>query len=80
MPAAVNKEGVDWLLIKAKLRSDIAAAQEQLLAELTLEQYHAIRGAILAAKELIEWVEPTTPPKIEEETYGISDPSKDNYS
>ncbi len=80
MSAQVNKEGVDWLLVKAELNTRIADFQNQMLQSLPPEEYHRCRGAILLAKELIEWVEPTTPPKTSEEDYGISTPEAGNYA
>lgn len=80
MTTKVNKEGVDWLLIRGELKTRIAKYQEDMLAVLPAEEYHRCRGAILLAKELIEWVEPTTPPKTQEEDYDISDPGRENYT
>jgi hypothetical protein len=66
-----NKEGADWLVIKAELKNRIASLQEEMLNELSVEQYNSCRGAILMARQIIEWVEPTTPPQITEDTYGF---------
>lgn len=80
MTMQVNKEGADWLLIKAELNSRIADFQQQMLASLPPEEYHRCRGAILLAREMIEWVEPTIPPKTKEDDYGMSDPNSENYT
>lgn len=66
-----NKEGADWLVIKAELKNRIASLQEEMLNELSPEQYNSCRGAILMARQIIEWVEPTTPPKTTEDDYGF---------
>jgi hypothetical protein len=76
----VNKEGADWLLIRSHLNTLIEQLQQEMLSLQPPEQYHAHRGAILFARGLIEWVEPSTPPKTSEDTYGISDPEKENYA
>ena len=75
----VNKEGADWKVLKAKLNTMIDGLQEDMLNLLPPEEYHRCRGGILLAREVIEWVEPTTPPITEEDNYGISDPNKDNF-
>lgn len=71
---SVNKDGFDWKLIKSELNTRIADLQSQMLSPLPLEDYHRCRGAILLAKDIIEAVEPTTPPKTVEDNYDISDP------
>lgn len=76
-----NKQGADWALTKGWLNTQIAKMQDEMLSPLTPEEYHRARGGILLARELIEWVEPTTPPKVEgEDDYGISDPDKEKYT
>jgi hypothetical protein len=76
----VNKEGADWKLVKAELNTRIAQLQDQMLSSLSVEEYHRCRGSILLAKDLIEWVEPTTPGKTSEDDYGISDANRENYT
>ena len=70
----VNKAGADWGNTKAWLAARIDGLHRQMEDQLSAEEYHQCRGAILLARELIEQVEPTTPPQIEEENYGISNP------
>lgn len=77
MTAQVNKAGTDWLLVKAEMKTRIHSTQEDMLRLLPPEEYHRLRGAVMVMRELIEWVEPTTPPQTEEDDYGISDPSKE---
>lgn len=79
MSTQVNKLGADWLLIKKWLRDRIEASHHNIENGLTLEEYHAQRGRILMAKELIEMVEPTAPPQTSEDDYGISTGEKDIY-
>lgn len=73
----VNKAGTDWLILKAEINSRIGRMQEDMLSLLPPEEYHRCRGAILMARELIEWVEPNTPPTTKEEDYDISDPGRE---
>jgi hypothetical protein len=70
----VNKAGQDWLLIKAKLHSVISEAHALMEFGLPVEEYHRAVGRVATARELIEWVEPTTPPVTSEDDYGISTP------
>lgn len=79
MTMQVNKEGADWHLLRAEINTRVADLQEDMLRVLSPEEYHRCRGAVLFARGLIEWVEPTTPPKTQEEDYGMSDPSRENY-
>jgi hypothetical protein len=79
MITRVNKEGADWIVAKRWLREQIEKRQEEMLAILSPEEYHARRGAILMAREMMEWVEPTTPPKTTEDDYGSSDPNSEFY-
>ena len=69
----VNKAGQDWLLMKHKLKAVIATAHANMEAGLSSDEYHAARGQIAVARDLIEMVEPTTPPVTTEDDYGISD-------
>lgn len=73
----VNKKGTDWLLLKGELNTRISNMQEDMLGLLPPEEYHRCRGAILFAREIMEWVEPTTPPVTTEDNYGISDPEQE---
>jgi hypothetical protein len=71
----INKQSVEWQLIKAKLNTIIIAARDAMESTaLPMEEYNFLRGQIAVARELIEWVEPTTPPITTEDDYGISDP------
>lgn len=79
MTMQVNKDGADWLLLKAELNTRIARLQEDMLNPLPYEEYNRCRGGILFAKEIIEWVEPTAPPQTTEENYDISDPDREKY-
>lgn len=72
----VNKAGQDWVLIKAKLRSVIERAHAMMESGLSVEEYNSARGQIAVARELIEFVEPTTPPVTHEDDYGISEPQE----
>lgn len=79
MSSTPNKLGADWAIMKARLKTTIADNHAAMEHGLSVEEYNKCRGAVLLARELIEWVEPTTPPKTEEDSYGISDPSESNY-
>lgn len=70
----VNKEGTDWLLIKKWLEERIDEFHIVMEFQQPIEMYNQIRGSILLARDLLEWVEPTTPPQTEEDDYGISNP------
>lgn len=74
MTSRPNKAGADWALMRGWLKTQIATKQDEMLTPLTPEEYNAARGAILLAKEAIEWVEPSAPPQTEEDDYGISNP------
>jgi hypothetical protein len=71
---SINKAGADWLILKARINTMIAQSRDAMEAGQSVEEYNFLRGHIAMAKELIEWVEPTTPPITTEDTYGISDP------
>lgn len=70
----INKSSPEWLIIKAELNTIVAKAREAMEGELAFHEYNFFRGQIAVAKELMEGVEPTTPPVTTEEDYGISDP------
>jgi len=72
----VNKQGQDWLLVKAKLGEIIVAMHDAMERGLSIEEYNLCRGQVATARELIEWVEPSTPPLTEEDSYGISNPEE----
>lgn len=78
--SAVNKSGADWLILRSRLFTSIADMHRKMESPLTLEEYHAARGSIALARELIEWVEPSGPPQTTEDDYGISDPNQGNYT
>lgn len=69
----VNKEGQDWVLIRARLKENISTAREDMLSLLPEAEYHRLRGMIIAYRALIDWVEPNTPDVSIEDDYGISD-------
>ena len=71
---SVNKEGADWKLVKAWLRTSINKAHDAMEAGQSIEEYHFLRGQILLARALIDEVEPATPPITTEDNYGISSP------
>lgn len=72
----VNKQGQDWVLIRKKLGEAIRDAHAVMEGGVSMEEYHRCRGQIAMARELIEWVDPTTPPITHEDDYGISDPEQ----
>jgi hypothetical protein len=72
----VNKVGQDWRLIRFRLVEMIDAAHSLMELGLTVEEYQQAVGRVAMARELIEWVEPTTPAPTLEDDYGISDPSE----
>lgn len=74
MTIGVNKSGTDWGNTKKWLLIQIEKLHRQMEQPLSLEEYNQVRGSILMARELIEAVEPTTPPKTAEDDYGISSP------
>lgn len=65
----VNKAGVDWLNIKKWLLDKVDELHKAMETPLNIEEYNQARGSILMARELIETVEPTTPPTTEEDQY-----------
>lgn len=75
----INKVGADWLVMRSRLFTKIADLHKQMEQSLTMEEYHAARGGIALARELIEWVEPSTPVGTTEEDYGMLDPNRENY-
>lgn len=73
--SAPNKHSGDWALVKTKLNEMVATAFDAMIGPtVDIAEYNFLRGQIVLAKELIEWVEPTTPPVTTEDNYGISDP------
>lgn len=80
MTTQINPAGTDWLLIRAHLNTRIAELHREMESPLAPEMYNQHRGAILLARELIEKVEPTSPPKTTEDNYGMSDPEEEKYT
>lgn len=79
MTIKINKLSPEWVAIKAMLEAEIEEARTSMEAGQSHEVYQFTRGQIALARKVIEFVEPTTPPKPEqaEDTYGISDPDRE---
>lgn len=68
----INKIGHDWLIMKSWLHTKIENLHRNMEQPLNVEEYNQLRGSILLIREIIELVEPSSPPKEEEDDYGIS--------
>ena len=68
----VNKEGVDWLLIKQWATERIEAHRNSLERPIYSDETSQLRGQIASLRELIAFVEPDVPPVVEEESYGLA--------
>ena len=68
----VNKEGVDWLLIRKWASDKIEAHRNSLERQIYSDETSHLRGQIASLRELIAFVEPDTPPVVEEESYGLA--------
>lgn len=71
MTLAINRQGAEWKVLKHRCEKRIDAWRDELEA-MTVAPQRAdhLRGMIAATRELIEEVEPTPTPNMQEVKYG----------
>lgn len=76
----INKLSPDWIVAKQWLQDQIEKSHRNMESPLSPDAYNFERGRIALARDLIEEVEPTSPPQTSEEDYGISTPETGSYA